>query len=302
MRFRRVKDAAAPIVHGGLTLAARAPDGTADAVFRLAGAVAKLLYFLPGGHPRRTAMRFARVRGHDDARRVYFQTIDKLVRVLGLCRGLMRHDGDYIGRQFRLEDDARGVVERARREDGAAILVVPHCVGSVMGMAGFCRTVPSLVLLRESRDPGRAAVIRRYLDRLGVDTCDVRRTDATTVAYHILHALQAGKVVVGTTDVIRRKPDTVPVRMFGQQVWVPNWPARFSARRGVPIVPAYVRLDEHGLTMQAGPSFVAGRDLSAASQQWADYFEACFRAYPADWVFQFDKRWAGVLAAAARQG
>jgi len=298
--FSRVKDAAMLPLHGFLTLARWMPEWLTRGVFVGVGALGKLAYFLPGSHMRKVSRNLAVLSGRDDPRRIYFDLVDNVVRLLVLYSRLLQGGGEQVARSFRLAPEAVKTCDQLKAKYGHAIFVVPHCVGSVLSAAGFGHTFPAVVLLRESRSVVRSSILKQYLERLGPRILYARRTDRSTLTRGILKALHDKMFVVGTTDLIRRKSDSVPVTVFGQQVWVAGWPVRFSARRQTPIVPAYVRMDDSGITLDVGVPYIAGDDELSASQEWADYFEECFKRHPSDWIFQFDKRWAAVLAAAAR--
>lgn len=302
IRFRLAKDVAMLPLHGFLTLTRWLPEGLIRLLLSGIGALGKLVYFVPGNHMRRTSRNMAHVCGRDDPRRMYFDLVDNFVRLLNAYSQLVRYGGERVARSFRLDEHARRVAADVKARYGHGIIVVPHCVGSVLGAAGFGRTFPSIVLLRESRNRLRSDIMKQYFERLGPRILYARRTDASTLTRGILKALREKKFVVGTTDLIRRTEDSVPVRVFGEEVWVAGWPVRFSARRGTPIVPGYVRIDDEGILLQLGEPFVAEADPAAASQRWAAYFEENFKKHPSDWIFQFDKRWAAVLAAAAGAG
>ena len=296
--FRRVKDLGVLPLHAVLQILKRMPEPAVRASFAAAGAAVKLGYPAPGNYARRTVRDFARVLGRDDPRAMYGETVDKVMRVAATYVQLLRGGGERVAASVRLAPQAEEICERLRRDTGHALFVIPHCTGSVLSAAGFGRRYPAVLLMRESRDPRRSALTRTYLERLGPELCYARSTDASTVTRRILQAVRRREFVVGTTDLIRKTADTLPARMFGQEVWLPAWPARFSARLRMPIVPAYVTVDREGITMRFEEPYLED-DPSACTQRWASVIEDNFRRYPTDWAFQFDKRWSKVLAIAA---
>ena len=118
------------------------------------------------------------------------------------------------------------------------------------------------------------------------------------MARAILRALHEKKFVIGTTDLARNGPDTVEVKFFGQAVPLPAWPARFSARRKIPILPGYIRVSGGRIVLSCDEPYIE-QDAVAATQRWAAYFEKSIRESPADWVFMLDKHWSSVIAKAA---
>lgn len=144
----------------------------------------------------------------------------------------------------------------------------------------------------------RQLLMRRYFDKLGPELLYVRHTEPSVVARGILRALHEKKFVIGTTDLTRNGADTVEVKFFGQPVPLPAWPARFSARRKIPILPGYIRISGGRIVLSCDEPYIEP-DTVAATQRWAAYFEKSIREAPADWPFMLDKRWSGVIAKAA---
>jgi lauroyl/myristoyl acyltransferase len=67
-----------------------------------------------------------------------------------------------------------------------------------------------------------------------------------------------------------------------------------------PIVPGFIHTDQGGFILIAAEGSLEP-DLRKSTRRWMSSFERRFREHPADWVFMLDKRWARVLAAAAKQ-
>jgi lauroyl/myristoyl acyltransferase len=193
------------------------------------------------------------------------------------------------------------VTEQFRRLDNGKdgfILLVPHCAGAVLSSAGLHAFHPSTLLVREPRAPVRCQLMMEYVKKLGPDFILARNTPPATVMRQIMRALKNHRVVVGTTDVVNSGNDTVEVTAFGQRIFSPAWPARLSARLGVPILPGFIHMDNGNFVLLADEGFVA-QDLQASTQRWMSSFERRFRQYPSDWVFMLDKHWSKVMANAA---
>lgn len=298
IRFRRVKDIVTVPVDRFIRATAAWPR-LQRTTFGALGLLMKAGYFVPGSHLRRTTRDFCRATGQANPRAICFGLIDNGMRAIATFGRLHRSGAEAIAEQVTLDDACIARIEKARAQFGTVIVVVPHCAGSVLSAAGIGRRYPTVVLVRESKSPHRSAILRQYFDKLGTDLFFVRRTDPTVVARGILRALHDRKLVVGTTDLLRKTDDTVEATMFGRRVTLPAWPARFSARRKVPILPAYIRMEQGRIVLVSGEAYIDD-DLTAATQRWADFFERNIRQSPTDWMFMFDKRWSQVLANAAR--
>jgi KDO2-lipid IV(A) lauroyltransferase len=295
IKFRRVKDIAAAPIHGIL----RMPEWMARPAFGSVGLAAKAYYFAPRSHVRRTARYFCALTGRRDPRRMYFDLVDRAVCAATLFGRLIRRGPEAVAQELRLGEAETALCDRLRAQGRGAIFVVPHCVGSVLSTAGFARRYPTVVLLRESRDPRRSEILKQYLERLGAELFYVRRSEPTSVARGILKALQEKKFIIGTTDLLRKNEDSAEVRVFGRPIRMVAWPARFAVRRSAPLVPTYVRLEEGRIILTLAEPYL-GEDIPSATQRWADRFEEWFRSYPSDWIFLYDKRWAKVIADAAQ--
>jgi KDO2-lipid IV(A) lauroyltransferase len=300
IRFRRVKDVAARPAHWLIRAGRLLPERLQRSYFKSFGLLGKAYYFTPCSHARRTVGDFCRMTGRSDSQRIYFQIVDNLLFAASGFGRLMSDGTDAVAEMVTFDEASVARLEAVRAQYGAGILLVPHCATSVLSAAGFAKRFPTLVLIRESRNMSRSRLLRRYFDKLGSELLFVRRTDPAIVARTILRALHEKKFVIGTTDLARNAPDTVEVKFFGQGVPLPAWPARFSARRKIPIIPAYIRVSGGRIVPSCGEPYIE-QDATVATQRWAGYFEKSIRESPADWAFMLDKHWSSVIAKAAEQ-
>ncbi|MGB6369344.1 MAG: hypothetical protein WBG93_21280, partial [Thermoanaerobaculia bacterium] len=258
----------------------------------------KSLYFVPGNHLRRTAKDLCRVIGHPDPRAMYFQIADKMASAAVLYGTALRHGPEVVADSTAMDETSYARCRKVLDTCGSGMAVTTHCAGSVLAAPYFGREFPSRMLMRESKSETRARISRQYFDQLGMNAIYARRADPVSLARGILRAFKQGALVVGTADLARRTEDTLQVEVFGQPVWLPAWPSRFASRRDVPILPLYVRVENERILMSVDEPFDE-KDLVASTQRWASSFERSIRAYPADWVFMFDKHWSRIIAAAA---
>lgn len=298
--FTTFKDLAVLPLHGLLKLFTRLPPPVFTAGVGGLGLLCKSWYLLPGSYVRRTSADLCRVIDRPDPRATYFRLVDKMVRAIGLFGLVGRRGAQAVAALTDFGEADLATCREVRRRFGGAIFVTPHCACSVLSGARFSREFPTVALAREPRSARRARIAAGYFDRLGMEPLFVRHRDPASVARGILKSLRSGKFVIGTTDLARRAPDTIEAEIFGQRVWLPEWPARFAARCRVPIVPMYTRMTNGRLLLTVGEPYFE-EDLSRSTQRWADHFEKTIRAHPTDWIFMFDKHWSRVLAAAAEQ-
>lgn len=306
--FTRFKDRMSGAVN-----AASKGLGEAPAPIRKAGlgalrALLWSIYYWPGSYMRRTAGALAVAVGQNNPRRIYAGFVN------GLSRAAYRMELISQGRTGEI-DALLQLPEKDRLETlvtggGGALLVMPHCHGSLIMVRALAARYPMLMLIREPKCDARAAMQRRFFAHMGCEIVDVRRTSEAMVARAVLKALRRGKIVIGTVDRIRQAPpedepvsktsDNVRVTVFGQPVGIVGWPARFAAAARVPILPAIVEQREDAVTLHLGEPVSAG-EIQATTQAWSSALERFFNRFPGDWIFAYDKHWSRVLCAQARR-
>jgi len=282
IHFRAIKNIAArPFHYFGYVLSGL-PRGVGLAIMKCVGDLAKGWYFMPGSHLRKTVENFCRVAERPDPWPVFSTMISNIEESALHMGHLYRYGREDLLSQTTIDPFVQTELQRLIEKKRGVIILVPHCAGAVLSSAKlstFCKTV---LLVREPKDPGRCELMMRYMKKLGPELILARNTPPAVVIRGIVRALLEGKVVVGTTDLVKADADTIETRAFGQPLDSPAWPARLSARLGSPILPGY--LDE---------------DVQHSTQRWMSSFEKNFRRYPSDWAFMLDKRWARLLSAAA---
>lgn len=298
MHFRPVKDAVALPLHRFGNLIAGLPQNFSRGILASIGGMAKAGYFLPGSPMRRTIGNFCRAAGRSDPWPVYSRMVRNVENAALHYATLFRHGRSKLLSQTVIDPSWATEYQRLDRGRGGIIILVPHCVGAVLSSAGLNNFCPTTLLVREPRSPERCRLMLEYVEKLGPKYILSRNTPPATVMRNIVRALRDGRVVVGTTDVVTKNADTVEVQAFGQRIHSPGWPARISARFGIPIVPGFIRMDGPRITLLAGEGYKEP-DLEKSTQRWVTNFEKWFRRYPSDWAFMLDKHWAQVFSAAS---
>lgn len=296
-RFRLVKDALAFPLLAGIRMSSSVP-GAQQVLFGGVSAALRFSRLVPGSHVRRTIRDYCRVVGCDDPARVFADSVRKITLLAELYGDLMRNGPERMARMAVFDPGTVETCERLKAQGKGGIFVLPHCIGSPVAAVGFARRFPSLLLITESRSVTRTKLTTDCFAKMGAEVAYVRRGDPAAAARSILRALHEGKFIIGTTDILRRTRDSALVRMFGQPAHLPAWPARFSARRDVPIIPAFVYLEGERICFCIGEPYIEP-DMTIATQRWADFFGLSFRRYPSEWLFLYEKRWAQLIAQAA---
>lgn len=300
IHFRRVKDALSLPAHFLMKTSSALPETFQETAFAVLGLLLRSYYFVPRSHARRTLKNLCKVIGRSDPHAVYAELTANIVFAVQTFAKLYRDGAEAVAHQVRYAEGVQAKCGEVRDRYGSMFIVVPHCTGAVLSATLLGNTFPSTLLVRESKSLRRSEIMREYLARLGPELVFVRRASPTEVTRLILRAIRREQLIIGTTDLIRRQPDTVEVKVFGRRVWMPAWPARFSGRRNVPIAPVYPIILNGRIVVTMDEPYIE-KDVQVATQRWATSFERSIRKYPADWPFMLEKRWSRVLAAAAAE-
>jgi len=298
MHYRPVKDAIALPLHRFGNFIAGLPENFRRAILASIGGLAKASYFVPGSPIPRTVGNFCSAAGRSDPWRVYSQMIRNVEHAASHYATLFRYGRSKLLSQTVIDPSWAVEYERFGSGNRGLIVLVPHCVGAVLSSAALSNFCPTTLLVREPRSPARRQLMLEYVQKLGPEYILSRNTPPATVMRNIVRSLREGQVVVGTTDVVTKGPDTVETEAFGQCIHSPGWPARISARFGVPIVPGFIRMDGPQITLLAAEGYHEA-DIEKSTQRWVSNFEHWFRRYPSDWAFMLDKHWARVFSAAS---
>ena len=301
--FRKFKDAVWTPLDAGLRKLGGAPKSVQSVGFGALRGLFMIPYYLPGVPLRRTTTNFAAVIGEPSPRAFYRAFVRQVVLGLKGMEDLRSGRTESIDAMLRIPDQAR--LESVLAGGAGCLMVMPHCHGSVLAVRAMAARYPTLMLVSPTVKDKRAEAQLSYYKQLGCDFLDVRRSNEATVARAILTAMRQGKIVVGIVDRIQKAPkpgnaynksrDMVRVTAFGQPVGAPGWPARFGAKGKSPILPVMVEQTSDALTLHLGMAIEAG-DIVETTQVWMQVIEDFIRSFPRDWLFVYDKYWAGVLA------
>jgi len=306
--FTRFKDRISGAVNAASKRLGEAPRPVRVAGLGALRVLLWLIYFWPRSHMRQTASALAVAVGQSKPRRIYAGFVNGLSWTAYRMELISQGRTDEIDALLRLPEKDR--LERLAIDGGGALLIMPHCHGSLLMVRALAAQYPMLMLIREPKNDARAAAQRRFFNHMGCEVLDVRRNSEATVARAVLKALRQGRFVIGTVDRIQKAPpedepvsktsDNVRVTVFGQPVGIVGWPARFAAKAKVPILPVMVEQTEDAVALHLGEPISVG-EIQATTQAWASALERFFNRFPGDWIFAYDKHWSRVLNAQANR-
>jgi len=300
--FTKFKDRISGVVDSLFRRVALAPKPVQIIVYSLLRGLFWLLYIIPGSYLRKTAMAYAAAVEQGPPRKIYSGFANGFLLFVQRIELLSQGRTDIIDQLLKIPEQER--FDAILAEHKGAILAMPHCHGSLLMVRGLSARYPVLMLIREPKNDIRAASQRRYFTHMGCEVLDVRRSNEGTVARTVLKALRKGKIVIGTVDRIKKAPpssqpvsktdDNVRAMAFGQPVGIAGWPARFSEKCKVPILPVMVEHTPDAVTLHIGEPIIA-TDTIATTQKWLSALEQFFRRFPGNWIFVYDKHWSRLL-------
>jgi lauroyl/myristoyl acyltransferase len=147
--------------------------------------------------------------------------VDNVEQAALYFAGLYRYVRSTLLAQTVIDPRVEAELQRPRANKQGAIILVPHCAGAVLSSAKLSTVCPTVLLVREPKDPVRCRLFLEYIKKLGPEFILVRNMSPALVIRNIVRALREGKVVVGTTDLVKveDEDDTVPTQAFEQQIY-----------------------------------------------------------------------------------
>jgi predicted LPLAT superfamily acyltransferase len=237
------------------------------------------------------------------------ERLDRYFRLLGhwLGRSLAVYHRGFVGsgvaQLFDFADPA-GHLDAALSAGRGAILVGFHYHCHELACAALARRYPIVALVRESNDPRRDAVKRRWYEAAGIEIVLRSRRHASKLAEALdfLWVLRDNKVLAITPDVLGPPELGVPVELLGRTVNLPPGMIALAMGLGCPVIYSWpewssatgldrltVRLDEPRTYSKRGDRTAT---LARGMQDWATCFDAFLRREPEAWLFWLDKRWS----------
>lgn len=300
--FTRIKDRTADKLYSASSWLSRQSNFVQRLGYGVLRVLLWFIYYIPASHMRRTSVAFHAAVKHASPRQIYGEFVEGVLLFARRIELLSSGDTEAIDKLLKIPERKRldGVIE----EHGGALLALPHCHGALLMVRGLSAQYDTLMLIREPKKDARAQAQRRYFANMGCEVLDVRRNNEAIVARTVLKALRGGKLVIGTVDRIKRPPseaepvskehDNVRATAFDQPVGAPGWPARFSAKCKVPILPVMVEQTNSDILLHVGEPIVA-TDVQSTTQAWLTALEEFLVRFPGQWIFVYDKHWSRLL-------
>lgn len=300
--FTRFKDRTADKLYAASNWLSRQSSPVQNIGYGFVRALFWLIFYVPASHMRKTAIALHAAVGHSSPRQIYRDFVGGVLLFARRIEMLSNGDTETLDKLLKIPEQDR--LDEIIKENGGALLALPHCHGALLMVRGLASRYDTLMLIREPRKDSRAEAQRRYFANMGCEVLDVRRNNEAIVARTVLKALRNGKLVIGTVDRIKQPPpeaepvskerDNVRAKAFGLPVGVPGWPARFAAKCKVPILPVMVEQTAAEIVLHLGEPIVA-TDVLSTTQKWLSALEKFFIRFPGQWIFVYDKHWSRLL-------
>jgi lauroyl/myristoyl acyltransferase len=211
-----------------------------------------------------------------------------------------------IDQRIALDASVSLLHEAAARGRGAVIMG-PHLVNYLLGLARLSRDVPLTIYFRHQKDARRQEAKERWCRAAGIEAVFQPAVEGQPGARvsRIAEVIGEGRVVFVPPDLPRKRDEGVPVSFFGREMYLPAGAAVLAVRTGVPLFMLLARGEGGRQRLVVhGPSAVKvlngeGGERAAVRQhlQWfADLFEQFLREETALWYFWGDKRWTRALS------
>jgi len=291
----RIKAIIVPKVHW---LLLHTPVFIAIAPVRLAVLVLRSLYWRRRNPLRLSCEHICKIAhraGHQhQPRQVYQQLLTNLLGAVKNYFDLYDRGLDFALDRIQLSSTDGAKMEKLVKDHGGVLLMVPHNFGTSFSVLEMNRTLPLLLVVRNSPTIERTKIAVDYFTRMQVSILLVRGGNPFQLSRTLFSVLKDDKVVTATVDKLDNSKNRVEVDMFGSQVGLSPWAARIAARMNVPVVPTYCKSQGRQLSIILGPPLISN-DTTELIQHYARFFEQNIIEDPASWAFLGDKHWAKAL-------
>lgn len=291
----RLKSIIVPKLHW---LLMNTPSIIAKAPVRLGIFVLKGLYWWPRNPLRLSCehiCNIARNAGHEQqARRVYRQLLNNFLGAAENYFDLYDRGPDFALDRVQLSSADSVKVNQLIKKHGGVLIMVPHNFGSFFSTLEMNRTLPLLLIVRNSPTIERTKISVDFCARMQIKILLVRGSSPMQLTRTLFSVLKTDKAVIATVDKLDRSNNRIDVDMFGSQIGFSPWATKIAARMGVPIIPSYCRSRGRQLSIVLGSPLVS-KDTRELTQHYASFFEQNIMQDPASWAFLGDKHWRKAL-------
>lgn len=295
----RLKSIIVPKLHW---LLVHTPSVIAKAPVRLGILMLKGLYWWPRNPLRLSCehiCNIARSAGHEhQARQVYRQLLTNFFGAVENYFDLYDRGPDFALDRVQLSSADSVKVNQLIKEHGGVLIMVPHNLGTSFSILEMNRTLPLLLIARNSPTIERTKISIDFCARMQIKILLVRGASPVQLTRTLFSVLKSDKAVIATVDKLDRSKNRIEVDMFGSQVGFSPWSTKIAARMNVPIIPSYCRSRGRQLSIVLG-SHLVSKDTRELTQHYASFFEQNIMEDPASWAFLGDKHWRNALRKAS---
>ena len=295
----RVKSIIVPKLHW---LLLHTPTFIAMAPVRLSVLLLRALYWWRRNPLRLSCEHICKIAHRDghahQARQVYQQLLTNLTGAVENYFDLYDRGLDFALERVKLSSAEAAKISKLVEDHGGVLLMVPHNFGTSFAILEMNRTLPLLVVVRNSPTIERSKITVDYFSRMQVKILMVRGANPFQLTRTLFSVLKSSKAVIATVDSLDRSKNRVEVDMFGSQIGFSPWAAKIAARMNIPIIPSYCKSRGRDLSIVLGAPLLS-KDSRELIQHYARFFEQNIIEDPASWAFLGDKHWTKALRKAS---
>jgi lauroyl/myristoyl acyltransferase len=296
---RKVKDLLQPVFYWFLK---NAPEFLALAPFWLLAGLARLLHRVPGNPLRQSCEDIATIaarHGYEhDPGGIYRQFLRNVVAAGRIYRRLLKEGPEVAATFVDFRDSDQAKSEQQLSEHGGVIVVCPHNFGAVFSGVRLNRTLPIVVVYRNSATIRRTKLALDVIERMKLRIMMVRGGNPFELSRAMFAAIKDHRIVAATVDNVHPGEGGIEARIFGQQVPFAFWAAKIATKKNVPIIPSFYRSVGERVSVIFGEPLVTD-NLQEAVQHYVSFFEKEIVEDPASWAYLADRKWRRVLREAA---
>ena len=200
-------------------------------------------------------------------------------------------------------DDSIAYVDELIARGRGMVIAVPHHIAHeiVLGVFNLRHKVTGLV--RESKDPRHMKIKRHWYEWALGGQILIRpvRTSMVSDLRACVRAIQSGRPLIITPDLVVKDSEGQPVRIFGRRIHLKAGAVALAMYAKAPLIHMFFEWSGDHVTIRCHKpiEFSEGEVTETRKieglQRWCDAFEEHLKRFPAGWQFWLDKRWSRVI-------
>ena len=236
---------------------------------------------------------------------------------IGFCLSIYEHGLTELGIHELIEfDESICHLDEAHARGKGVVLAAPHIFGHDIAAGIVNLRHPVHAIIRESKDPTRGQMKKRWYDTLGLQTVfRARHSSVVNDTLSYVRLLRGGNILGITPDLPVSSDKGLPVWIFGRKVHLSPGAILLAQRSKAALVTCFgerlparpgdllprVRLSFTKPVVYTPAKGQRERSLHEGLQQWTQVLENYLLSRPEFWMFWLDKRWTRIIQTPVRE-